>query len=117
MLPPESEPVPLQARSLAVPLLEACPVRRLPLLCMCLSFESSILFEHSVVLRQRFVLVPVAASILVQLTDLRHVFPCSCEITSDCDDNPIEGAALNHIMQSFGRFGQREGFSHDRSDQ
>src|SRR5437870_566254 len=59
MLPPESEPVPLQARRLAVPLLEACPVRRLPLLCMCLSFESSILFEHSVFLRQRFVLATI----------------------------------------------------------
>src|SRR6266851_4992101 len=63
MLPLESEPVPLQARRLAVPLLEACPVRRLPLLCMCLSFESSILFEHSVFLRQSFVLVPVAGLI------------------------------------------------------
>src|SRR5713226_8090946 len=85
MLPPESEPVPLQARRLAVPLLEACPVRRLPLLCMCLSFESSILFEHSVFLRQRLVLVPAAASILVQLADLRHVFPAlakSCQIVT-----------------------------------
>src|SRR6266576_614081 len=59
MLPPESEPVPLQARRLAVPLLEACPVRRLPLLCMCLSFESSILFQHSVFLRQRIVLAKI----------------------------------------------------------
>jgi hypothetical protein len=84
---------------------------------MYLSFESSVLFEHSVFLRQRFVPVPVAASILVNLTDLRHVFPCSCEIMSDCDDDPTEGAALNQITQSFSRFGQREGFSHDRSDQ
>jgi hypothetical protein len=83
---------------------------------MYLSFESSVLFEHFVFLRQRFVLVPVAASILVNLTDLRHVFPCSCEIMSDCDDDPTEEAALNEITQSFSRFGQRELFSHDRSD-
>ena len=38
MLPPECEPDPLQARRLAVPLLEALRVRRLPLLCMCFSF-------------------------------------------------------------------------------
>src|SRR5258708_35407427 len=38
MLLPESEPDPLQAQRLAVPLLEARPVRRLPLLCMWLSF-------------------------------------------------------------------------------
>jgi hypothetical protein len=62
---------------------------------MCLSFESSILFEHFVFLRQRFVLVPVAASILVKLADLRHVFACSCEVMSGCDDDPTEGAALD----------------------
>jgi hypothetical protein len=38
MLLPESEPDPLQAQRLAVPLLEARRVLRLPLLCMCLSF-------------------------------------------------------------------------------
>jgi len=77
---------------------------------MCLSFESSIRFEHSVFLRQRFVLVPVAASILVKLADLRHVFPCACEIVSDCDDAPTEGAALNQITESFSRYGQRGRF-------
>src|SRR5947209_12728544 len=100
MLPPESEPVPLQARRLVVPLFEACPVRRPPLLCMCLSFESSIRFEHSVFLRQRFVLVPVAASILVQLADLRHVFPCACEIVSDCDDAPTEDRKSTRLNSS-----------------
>src|SRR5207244_12544956 len=97
MLPPESEPVPLQARRLAVPLLEACPVRRLSLLSMCLSFESSILFEHSVFLRQRFVLVPVAALILVQLADLRDVLPCSCAIRSHWAYFSTTGAALNTL--------------------
>src|SRR5271169_4224219 len=79
MLPPESEPVPLQAQRLAVPLLEACPVRRLPLLCMCLSFGSSILFEHSVFLRQkivsrscrRFDLGPRRASLFLFLVTLK----------------------------------------------
>src|ERR1700687_4377266 len=37
MLPPESAPDPLQAQKLTVPLREACPVRRPPRLCMCLS--------------------------------------------------------------------------------
>src|SRR5262245_48047533 len=40
MLPPESEPDLLQAQELAVPPREGSRVRRLPLLCMCLSFES-----------------------------------------------------------------------------
>src|SRR5438132_11507824 len=95
MLPPESEPVPLQARRLVVPLFEACPVRRPPLLCMCLSFESSIRFEHSVFLRQRFVLVPVAASILFQLADLVHFFPCACEIVSSWYVALPEAATFN----------------------
>jgi hypothetical protein len=46
----KSEPTPLQAQRLAVPLFEACPVLRLPLLCRCLSFESS---PRSVVARAR----------------------------------------------------------------
>src|SRR5713101_3994029 len=62
MPPPESEPVPLQARRFAVPLLEASPVRRLPLLCMCLSFEFSILFETFCISATKIVLVPVAVS-------------------------------------------------------
>ena len=38
MLPPESEPDPVPAQPLAVPLFEARRVRRLPLLCMWFSF-------------------------------------------------------------------------------
>src|SRR6266481_8036532 len=33
---------------------------------------------------------------------------------SDCEDDPAEGAVLNQITQSFSRFVQREGLSHDR---
>ena len=40
----------------------------------------------------------------------------ACLKLSDCDDDPAEGAASNQITQSFRRFGQREGFSHDRFD-
>jgi hypothetical protein len=35
---------------------------------------------------------------------------------SDCKDNSTGGAALNEVTQRIGRFGQREGLSHDRSD-
>jgi hypothetical protein len=36
--------------------------------------------------------------------------------SSDCEDDPAEGTALNQVAQSFSRFGQREGLSHDRFD-
>src|SRR6516162_7264192 len=41
MLLRESEPDPVQAQRLTVRLLEAHPVKRLPLLCMCLAFVSA----------------------------------------------------------------------------
>ena len=37
-------------------------------------------------------------------------------LASDCEDNSAEGAALNEVTQSFSRFSQREGLSHDRFD-
>src|SRR5713226_1802954 len=54
MLLPESEPDPLQDQGLAVPLLEARRVRRLPLLCMCFSFESCLLSKCVAVLETPF---------------------------------------------------------------
>ncbi len=37
--------------------------------------------------------------------------------TMSCfEDDPAERAALNQVTQSIGRFGQREGLSHDRFD-
>ena len=38
-------------------------------------------------------------------------------LSSDCKNYPPEGAAFNEITQRLSRFGQREGFSYDRSDQ
>src|SRR6266404_7808086 len=35
---------------------------------------------------------------------------------SDCENDPAEGAAINQVTQSIGRFGQWEGLSHDRFD-
>src|ERR1700730_18466250 len=37
-------------------------------------------------------------------------------LASDCEENSAEGAALNEVTQSFSRFSQREGLSHDRFD-
>src|SRR6266404_3817955 len=45
-----------------------------------------------------------------------HIFLSSYQRMSDCEDDSAEGAVLNQVTQSIGRFGQREGLSHDRFD-
>src|SRR5262245_45156526 len=47
---------------------------------------------------------------------LVHIFLSSYHSSSDCEDDPAEGATLNQVPQSLSRFGQREGLRHDRCD-